>query len=196
MSGSEKRFLVIRDTEGGAEEAFCGDGTAELREAMFYRGFLPEDEDVIKHVQQMPVGEYAQHRLGWVIRLRDEESEATKKRDPMPLKQETFDRLRETVATLTVQQAARLEEMLGAELIVRAGENGAVEVSRLSLANAFINDAEIGLRIALEVETDKGPVTGVRFMSFADDYNPQGFDRARLLHELDPLKKILALLED
>lgn len=91
------------------------------------------------------------------------------------LSKEIVDKLREPVFILDESEVKELGAMMGVDLIAGTRDDlpeGYYAVSRLALANTFINDAHPGLRIALTVEDD-GTASDVEFHDYSTCYKPE-----------------------
>ena len=110
---------------------------------------------------------------------------------------ETCEALREPVLALTKTEIERLEEFLGVELIYgeRESHPGKFCISRLALANAFINDVRMGLRIAIDVDSETNKAFGCRFIDCSDMYSEE--DKVRF-EELStrPVNRLYELVKD
>ncbi len=108
---------------------------------------------------------------------------------------EVVRKLRETVALLDDQQVQTLEDILGVELIsgLVEGEPHMHRISRLALANAFINDAKPGLRLAIVVDddVDNSEVSEVYFIDVWDQYTDDQKSYAEAMASRPVLKKLL-----
>lgn len=96
--------------------------------------------------------------------------------------QEVANRLIEPLAYLTVPQLDALASILGVEIIAGGPSPESpnrFKVSRLGLANSFINDAKMGLRLAVAVEQDGTASPMAEFIDLEDQYSNEEKVRGR-----------------
>jgi len=94
------------------------------------------------------------------------------------LSRETTERLLRPLFYVSEEEANRIEDALGIELIVEpTEEEDKFGISRFSMANSFINDAEPGCRLTMRLEEEVVPgseeseeteliISGIKFVDF------------------------------
>lgn len=116
------------------------------------------------------------------------------------LSAEVVGKLREPILVTTEEELKKLEEFLGVELIagIRDEYPGKLVISRLALANAFINDADLGLRLAIGFDKESMECTGVKFIRVEDQYSEEELTRAREVsgHLRERLEGILSSFDE
>lgn len=104
------------------------------------------------------------------------------------------DRLIEPIAFIDEKTYYALSNILGVELIVTSenAPNGKYTLSRLGLANSFINNAMIGLRLAVKIDDD-GKCSGINFVDLSKRYSESDLEYAKQMHERKVLGSLIAI---